>query len=863
MHKQKAKTLLKLLKIEIKRLRIKRVKLVSMLPLFFSITLFASPLPFTTLPSDADTQDFINNEVSIKHPLSLNNVFIRNAIDRTGTPKQHKDYDKYQNQKFNPFLDLGAWHGFLLPDNKSSYGAFTGPMIIAQEYSLFIADKLEQLSITDKQTGKKLDFSTAKQRIYSQPGALIQHYSFSQFNLTLVLRFISNRTALISTNIENKTNTQKSLQLSWHGTLLDKWDDKNSVKNALPTWSRDIVANEDGVTINFGKIRSTWNVLTSDNSQYKITRSILTSTQVSQNKHSYASSTDIKIAAKSSLELFTTQSYFHNSVEANKEQAFINDALTAPGKYIQASKTRWQTYLDKGVNLKEKTDKQKLVAVKAIETLIGNWRSAAGNLLHDSVTPSVTARWFNGTWAWDSWKHAYAMASFNAEVSKDNIRAMFDYQVKDNDKLRAQDHGMVIDAIFYNKDKARGGDGGNWNERNSKPPLASWAVWQVYLASKDKNFIKEMFPKLQKYHQWWYRNRDHNQNGLVEYGATKHRFHNDEKGNISFKVQYSTPAKLNSINLKQCQAMDNHWYHCSGMNLYKQVISRANYDDIDIGAQHGAAWESGMDNAARFGFINPKQLHHYAQQHYQGNIEQARKDWQVMFYENRNSSGELLGFSINQESVELNTYLAHEKTLLANMAEVINQPKLAKHYKETAELLALKINQCFFDDETGFYYDRKILNAKQDSTKVCSGELLTKRGKGPEGWSPLWANIADKDKAFRVKDVMLNENEFNTTVPLGTAALSNPAYDANIYWRGRVWLDQVYFGLIALDNYGYHFAAKSLAKKLLKNAEGLSENGAIRENYNPETGVVQGANNFSWSAAHLLMLYHELFTIDD
>ncbi len=48
-------------------------------------------------------------------------------------------------------------------------------------------------------------------------------------------------------------------------------------------------------------------------------------------------------------------------------------------------------------------------------------------------------------------------------------------------------------------------------------------------------------------------------------------------------------------------------------------------------------------------------------------------------------------------------------------------------------------------------------------------------------------------------------------------------------------------------------------EQLLENAEGLSGNGAIRENYNPETGAVQGASNFSWSAAHLLMLYHEFF----
>ena len=139
----------------------------------------------------------------------------------------------------------------------------------------------------------------------------------------------------------------------------------------------------------------------------------------------------------------------------------------------------------------------------------------------------------------------------------------------------------------------------------------------------------------------------------------------------------------------------------------------------------------------------------------------------------------------------------------------------------------------------------------------CTGKLLTARGRGPEGWSPLWANIADVDKAERVKNVMLKSNEFNTTIPLGTAALTNPAYDADIYWRGRVWLDQAYFGLIALDNYGYHQEAKTLAEKLFNNAEGLSENGAIRENYNPETGAVQGATNFSWSAAHLLMLYRE------
>jgi len=69
----------------------------------------------------------------------------KNTLDRTGNPKQFKEYDRYQNQRFNPFFDLGAWHGFLLPKNKNTLGAFNGPMIIAQEYSLFIASQLEKL----------------------------------------------------------------------------------------------------------------------------------------------------------------------------------------------------------------------------------------------------------------------------------------------------------------------------------------------------------------------------------------------------------------------------------------------------------------------------------------------------------------------------------------------------------------------------------------------------------------------------------------------------------------------------------------------------------------------------------------------
>jgi putative isomerase len=101
---------------------------------------------------------------------------------------------------------------------------------------------------------------------------------------------------------------------------------------------------------------------------------------------------------------------------------------------------------------------------------------------------------------------------------------------------------------------------------------------------------------------------------------------------------------------------------------------------------------------------------------------------------------------------------------------------------------------------------------------------------------------------------MQNKSEFNTHVPLGTAALSNPAYHPDTYWRGRVWLDQVYFGIQGLKHYGFDKQAKALLNKLFENAQGLKTDSPIRENYNPETGEMQGVTNFGWSAAHLYLL---------
>ena len=93
------------------------------------------------------------------------------------------------------------------------------------------------------------------------------------------------------------------------------------------------------------------------------------------------------------------------------------------------------------------------------------------------------------------------LSNYKAVVTK--MLSLFDYQAE---------NGMVPDFIGYNKVR------NNW--RDSKPPIASWGAMNVYKVTGDKAFLDEIFDKLYRFHQWWYAERDHDHNGICEYGST-------------------------------------------------------------------------------------------------------------------------------------------------------------------------------------------------------------------------------------------------------------------------------------------------------------------------------------------------------
>ena len=626
-----------------------------------------------------------------------------NLINIKNAPKYERDRDCFV------FSDLGSWIGYALPENEANEntGGFVGPYMMTGRG--WIASTLAQPSMTVN--GERFDFARNIQTAKYYPGKLVQEFRNEQVYFVTELCYESAQTAVIRTSVRNISDKELDISLSYEGGLLGK--------------NASLKAMDKGVLINTGV----------EDAQLAVR--FLTADQVN-----VVGKDSLRVAEKVSLALASGAEYQGAYTETFAfDEASLQNELKAQSsmnveQVFTKNEERWNGYLAsifKGESPYLKENKYRRVMVKSMITLVSNWRTPAGDILHDGCYPSYCG--FFGVWSWDSWKHASATALFNPELAKNEIRCLFDYQAE---------NGMIPDYVSRFKERI------NW--RDTKPPLAAWAVMNVYENTGDKAFVEEMFDKLYKYHQWWYTDRDHDKNGVCEYGSTD-------------------------------------------------------------GTLIAAAWESGMDNGVRF------------------------DEAEMLKNEPENA------WSMNQENICLNSFLYAEKGYLAKMAQMLGKNELADKLTQEAKALKEHIQTKMFDPETGFFYD----------TRIGTGEFI--KVMGAECWLPLWAGIATPEQARQVLDKMLDPTKFNSTVPLGTLEISHLRFrPTRGYWRGPVWIDQVYFGVMGLRKYGFDKEADMFVRKYIANAQGLLTDGPIHENYNPLTGETLNCPNFGWSSAVTLRM---------
>ena len=604
------------------------------------------------------------------------------------------------------FSDQGAWFAYSFPDSVKTDEGFSGPFLMTQQNGIWSSSMLTKLNIVD------INWKEYNATAYNSH--LEQTFANKDLELKQKLVFVSGHSAIVSSKLTNKTDKPIELIYNWQN-------------QPLLTESLKLEAKENEVIVHSSKSKAIGHIVFPNE----------TKTTSTYNSYSTKNQT-LYLDPKDTKEIVISQTFIFPEYSWQEEKK--NITTIEFDTVLRKRKNEKENELESLITARKKQfqkDKYVTVLAKAHLTLQNNWRIPAGEIKHEGLFPSYHYKWFNGFWSWDSWKHAVGLSYYNTELAKKQIRLMFEFQNED---------GFVLDCVYRDTSIE------NHNNRDTKPPLSAWAVAKIYEKDKDLNFVKELYPKLKKYHYWWYQKRDHDQDGLCEYGSTD-------------------------------------------------------------GTLIAAKWESGMDNAIRF-------------------------DDSKILKNQKNA------YSLNQESVDLNAYLYAEKMYLVTLSKVLHKVDDSIQFLKEAEKLKIKIQKQFYHKQDGWFYDTSL-----------DGKIFIK-GKGSEGWTALWANAASQKQAEAVKNIMMNPDKFFTKIPFQTMSADHPKFDPlKGYWRGPNWLDQSYFGVKGLRNYGFNKEADEATMQILDGAEGVLDKGkAIRENYHPITGQGLHAQNFSWSAAHIIML---------
>ncbi|RLE81781.1 MAG: hypothetical protein DRJ52_03440 [Thermoprotei archaeon] len=184
------------------------------------------------------------------------------------------------------------------------------------------------------------------------------------------------------------------------------------------------------------------------------------------------------------------------------------------------------------------------------------------------------------------------------------------------------------------------------------------------------------------------------------------------------------------------------------------------------------------------------------------------------------------------EAIDLNCLIYIQRKTISELAKRLGDHRTSEKYSTLAEETRRKILQYMWDEETGFFYD-----VYEDTHE----KILVKT---PAAFLTMFAKIATQKQAEKLVKHLFDPREFWTTFPLPSVSADNPKYDPKGYWRGRTWINMIWFTYWGLVNYGYLNEAKKLA---LRTLELMSRGPTCYENYNSSTGEPIGAPDFGWS----------------
>ncbi len=131
-------------------------------------------------------------------------------------------------------------------------------------------------------------------------------------------------------------------------------------------------------------------------------------------------------------------------------------------------------------------------------------------LKHNWVYPG--GPYYKGQWIWDTMfvVDLLSILPGKNQVIRDIFQNYWDFQDRWNPKMPEYAHDMVTVAIKTEPQEVR---------QFSQIPILAWGVERVFQRNGDRELLTQCLPRLEKFHNWFWRERDLTQTGLLTVGS--------------------------------------------------------------------------------------------------------------------------------------------------------------------------------------------------------------------------------------------------------------------------------------------------------------------------------------------------------
>ncbi len=437
-------------------------------------------------------------------------------------------------------------------------------------------------------------------------------------------------------------------------------------------------------------------------------------------------------------------------------------------------------------------DKDQLLALvsKAKEVLRNNDRGR-----HTVPSPIL----YPHQWLWDSCFIAIGLANYDIKRAQIEVLSLLSGQWQ---------NGMLPSIILHNS-FMHGTPGydkhsriwRSWLNPNApdeletsgitQPPMLAQAIVKIgqkLSKQKRREWYKEVFPGLIKYHQWLYGERDPHSEGLV---LLIHPWECGLDNSPPWMYELNDHLLPGWIRFLRFTHLDNvfEWFRSDNILALKNQR---------------------LTNVEALALFSV-----------QRRIRRKNYDF------NRIIDHSL--FAI--EDLTFNSILIRANSMIEEIAEFIDV-KIPDNLKESFNKAKKALND-LWDEYSQEYFSRDFV-----SHKLLKQSSIA-------AFMPIYSGAISKDRVSRIIEALENEHRFGTPYPVPSVPLDSNWFDARRYWQGPTWINTNWLIIDGLKRYGFSEHAEALREASIE----LVKDNGFYEYFNPNNGDPLGINDFSWTAA--------------